>query len=425
MIIFESTFPSDYRQQEIGEILKLTLTGKFCQLVCIPGAGKATILRLLAHNRNLLRFHLKEKEKPVRFIYLNLLEFTNYQEAEIAKFLLLSLDAEAPSTNDSLLLIKQLNENINKLALAGQTLIFLFDHFDEFQNKLPRSFFQILRSAASIAKYKFAAVFATRRDLRELVDPAIAKEFYDFFVGNTIYLKIYDKVASDFMLSQIEEVFKRKIPPKDKEAIISITGGHAKLTKVLAESRLRENIALDVQTLLETPIVHAALLELWLFLTAHEQRVLTLIAQKALREKDATAENLIKLNLINNFLAFTIPLLAEFIKTMAPSVTLQKIFYDANTKEIMKGENTISDLLSPQEYRLLRLLIENEGHLFERDEIIRSVWPDVKVLEGISDEAIDQLVYRLRKKIEDEPNNPKHVTTVKGRGFRFQNPTMG
>lgn len=432
MIIFESTLPPDYRKEEIAKILALTLTGKFCQLVCVPGGGKATILRLLAHNRNLLRFHLKEKEEPVRFIYLNLLELANYREAEIAKFLLLSLDEKVPATDDSLFLIKQLNENINKLALAGQTLIFLFDHFDEFQNKLPRSFFQILRSANSLAKYKFAAVFATRRDLRELVDPQILKEFYDFFVGNTIYLAIYDQVATDFMFPQIEEVFRRKIPPKDKEAIIAATGGHAKLTKVLAEIRLRENTAFDPRTLQDIPIVRAALAEIWLFLTAQEQRALTLISQKTTVEKDDALENLLKFGLIkranqdkqfNNStiqqFSFTIPLFAEFVKTIAPSVTRQKIFYDANTKEIMKGESVISDLLSPQEYRLLRFLTQNEGRIVERDEIIGAVWPDVKVAEGISDEAIDQMVYRLRKKIEDEPTNPKHLTTVKGRGLRF------
>lgn len=425
MKIFESTLPNNYREKEIRQILDFATTGKFCQLVCVPGAGKATTLRLLAHNRNLLRYHLGAKEKPLRFIYLNLLELPSYDEVQIAKFLIISLDEKTRGQNDPLTLTKQLSETINKLANAGQTVIFLFDHFDEFQSKLPRSFFQILRSARSLAKYKFAAVFATRRNLQELLDPEVAKEFYDFFVGNTIYLKIYDKIASDFMLSQIEEVFKKKITKKDQQTIILLTDGHAKLIKVLAESLLRDNTALDNQTLLGTPIVRATLFELWLFLTAHEQRMLTKIAQKTVPEREDALKNLIKFNLIDDNLHFTIPLFEEFVKTTIPSVAEEKIAYNQNTREITKGTNVISDLLSPQEYRLLRLLIGNEGRIVERDEIIPAVWPNIKVLEGISDEAIDQMVYRLRKKIEDEPNNPKHVTTVKGRGFRFQNPTMG
>ena len=86
----------------------------------------------------------------------------------------------------------------------------------------------------------------------------------------------------------------------------------------------------------------------------------------------------------------------------------------------MKGSNVISDLLSPAEYRLLRFLIANQGRIIQRDEIVKAVWPDAQVVAGISDEAIDQLVYRLRKKTEDDPNNPQYTQTVKGQGFRFQ-----
>ena len=429
MLIFESTFPANYRKDEIEEILKFVTTGKFCQIVCVPGAGKATVLRLLAHNRNLLKSHLGGKEAPIRFIYLNLLELTNYGEREIAKFLLIALDEKAPDSNDYLVLTKQLKEAVNKLVLQKQTVIFLFDHFDEYQNQLPRSFFQLLKDLRSIAKYKFAVTFATRRDLQELIDPEIVREFYDFFIGNTIYLKIYDKAATNFLFSQIEGVFGKKLSPKDKESIIEVAGGHIKLTKVLAELTLREGISHDIETLLATPIVSACFFEIWLALTAQEQQTLRSITENKEPAKDAL-ENLIKFDLIkepeqfNNSAiqqyAFTIPLLREFVIKTAPTVLQEKIIYNPNTKEVIKGPNVISDLLSPGEYRLLRFLIASQGRLIQRDEIVAAVWPGAKTVEGISDEAIDQLVYRLRKKTEDDPNNPKHIQTVKGQGFRFQ-----
>lgn len=419
MKIFESDFPDDYRKEEIKKILDFVIRGKFCQLVCLPGAGKATILRLLAHNRDLLRFHLGEKEESVRFIYLNLLELANYDEAKIVKFLLLALDEKAQGADDPLILLKQLNETVNKLAAQKQTLIFLFDHFDEFQNHLPRSFFQMLRGVKNLAKYKFAAVFATRRDLKELIDPEILKEFYDFFIDNTVYLKIYDKKATAFIFFQIEQVFEKKFSETDKKSIIALTSGHTKLTKVIAELVMRENVPIEKETLLAKPIIHATLFELWLFLTAQEQQVLAQIAKKIKPEQDGALENLIRLDLVKNDLSFTIPLFEEFIKTVTPTTTQEKITYNHDKREITKGTNVISDLLSPQEYRLLRFLIENQGRIVERNEIIQAVWPDVQVSEGISDEAIDQMIFRLRKKIEDEPNNPKHITTVKGQGLRF------
>lgn len=425
MKIFETSFPKDYRQEEIKKILDFATAGKFCQLVCIPGAGKATILRLLAHNRDLLRFHLGQKEKPIRFIYLNLLELPNYDDAQIAKFLILALDQNPGGQNDSLILTKQLNETVNKLANTGQILIFLFDHFDEYQNRLPRSFFQMLRNFRSLAKYKFTSVFATRRELGELVDREILKDFYDFFTQNTIYLSIYDQKASAFMLSQIEKILAKKLSPEQRKSIIAQTSGHAKLTKVTTELVLGENLPLTKEILLSKPIIRATLFELWLALTAQEQQELKLIAQNQKPQENEALSNLIKFDLIKHSLTdspthrFTIPLFADFVRQIIPTLAPQQITYNGKTREIKKGENIISDLLSPQEHRLLKFLIENEGRIVERDEIITAVWPEAKSQEGISDEAIDQMVFRLRKKVENEPNNPKHVITVKGRGLRF------
>ncbi|HEX7042540.1 MAG TPA: helix-turn-helix domain-containing protein, partial [Patescibacteria group bacterium] len=55
----------------------------------------------------------------------------------------------------------------------------------------------------------------------------------------------------------------------------------------------------------------------------------------------------------------------------------------------------------------------------DREQIIQAVWTDSKTYAGVSDQAVDQLIFRLRKKIEDDPNNPTHIQTVKGRGIKF------
>lgn len=421
---FESTFPADFRERDVRHILNFVMTGKFCQLVCVPGGGKATLLKLLAYNQNLRRFHLDEKEKLTRFIYINLLELANLDQLTIDEFLLHSLDHEIQHSNDPFALSKQLKDTVSKTCgrdNGGQNLILLFDHFDEFQNHLSRSFFQTIRGLKNTAKYKFACVFATRRDLGELIDEDIRREFYDFFIDNTINLAIYDKRAIDFIFSQAEAVFGEKFRAADKEKIIAKTGGHAKLTKVAAESFMRKEVELENEALFTKPIVAAALFEIWLFLTAQEQRVLTLITQKKQFEQDSTFENLVKFDLIKGAASFTIPLFYDFVKITVPKIAgHEKINYDAKTKEIVKGTNVISDLLSPQEYRLLSFLIENEGRIVARAEIIEAVWPEAQVAEGVSDEAIDQMVFRIRRKIEDEPNNPRHIATVKGLGWRFR-----
>lgn len=436
MQIFESQFPNDYRQAEIKKILDYVLVGKFCQVVCIPGAGKATVLRLLAHNRNILKFHLQEKEKSLRFIYLNFFELIDFSEAQIAKFMLLALDQKPQSQNDHLTLTKQLNETVNKLAGQGQTIVFLFDHFDEHQNRLPRSFFQTLKSLRSLAKYKFSVVFATRRDLADLVDEDILKDYWDFFVGNAIYLNVYDKVAVGHLFLQIEKVFAKKLTPDQKTRIAKIAGGHAKLTKIITELILSQKAPLETDSLLNIQQVQAALYEIWLFLTGVEQRELHSLSQNKQTpntpESNTVKDNLVKFDLLKptgqsgniaiqqfNNLVFTIPIFQEFVKNTSPN-THEEITYNPQNREIKKGASIISELLSPQEYRLLEFLINNQGTVIGRDEIITAVWPQIQVAEAISDEAIDQMVFRLRKKIEDEPAEPKYILTVKGRGLKFE-----
>lgn len=323
-----------------------------------------------------------------------------------------------------------MHEAVNKLAVTGQTIVFLFDHFDECQNRLPRSFFQMLKSLKSLAKYKFSVVFATRRDLVHLVDEEIVRDYWDFFVGNTIYLKIYEKNAEEFMFLQIEKVFGKKLTSEQRSKIAKICGGHAKLTKIISELILGQNIELEISAIVKNRQIQAALYEIWLFLTSSEQRSLLLISQNQknnnqnLTEMYPVDESLINFDLIrqklpSGNLEFTIPIFEEFIKTMGPNLH-EKITYNSQTSEIQKGANIISELLSPQEHRLLKFLILNQGKIVGRDELISEVWPQNQVAEAISDEAIDQMVFRLRKKIEETPANPKHLLTVKGRGLKFE-----
>jgi two-component system response regulator MtrA len=64
-------------------------------------------------------------------------------------------------------------------------------------------------------------------------------------------------------------------------------------------------------------------------------------------------------------------------------------------------------------------MLENKGRVLEKEEIINAVWKEAKTTLGVTDQALDQLIFRLRKKIEENPNTPQYLQTVKGRGFKF------
>lgn len=77
--------------------------------------------------------------------------------------------------------------------------------------------------------------------------------------------------------------------------------------------------------------------------------------------------------------------------------------------------------LSLAQFRLLQLLYEADGAVSSRDEIVDVVWPGTEGL-GVSEQAIDALVRRLRDRLA-ELDDFNFVVTVRGHGFRMDNPT--
>jgi DNA-binding response OmpR family regulator len=87
---------------------------------------------------------------------------------------------------------------------------------------------------------------------------------------------------------------------------------------------------------------------------------------------------------------------------------------DFDNLELISGDGVIQ--LTLMEMKLLRFLIENEGKTVSRKTILEDVW---NLQEDTDTRAIDNFIVRLRKYIEDEPNNPKFVRTVRGVGYKF------
>jgi two-component system alkaline phosphatase synthesis response regulator PhoP len=72
--------------------------------------------------------------------------------------------------------------------------------------------------------------------------------------------------------------------------------------------------------------------------------------------------------------------------------------------------------LAAKELELLRYLIDRRGTVVSRDELLEAVW---EYQPGVSSRTIDVHVAWLRQKLEDNPQNPRHIHTVRGVGYRF------
>jgi DNA-binding response OmpR family regulator len=95
-------------------------------------------------------------------------------------------------------------------------------------------------------------------------------------------------------------------------------------------------------------------------------------------------------------------------------IVFGRVKIDPRTMKGTKGRREFS--LSLREVRLLQLLAEHEGEAMDRFRILDEVW-GVKY-EGTT-RTLDQHIAKLRRKIEDDPSDPRHIQTVHGVGYRF------
>ncbi|MFN3326755.1 MAG: response regulator transcription factor [Bryobacteraceae bacterium] len=87
---------------------------------------------------------------------------------------------------------------------------------------------------------------------------------------------------------------------------------------------------------------------------------------------------------------------------------------DFNSLELRTGDRTAP--LTLMEANLLRHLIRHEGRAVSRKAMLEEVWG---VREDTDTRPIDNFIVRLRRYIEEDPANPRHLLTVRGVGYKF------
>jgi hypothetical protein len=98
----------------------------------------------------------------------------------------------------------------------------------------------------------------------------------------------------------------------------------------------------------------------------------------------------------------------------APRLELAK-----GTRQVRILGHLLTPPLSHAQFTFLALLQEQPGKVYSRDEIITAVWTEAQA-EGVSDEAIDALVRRIRLRIREIDPDHEYIVTVRGYGFRLQ-----
>lgn len=97
------------------------------------------------------------------------------------------------------------------------------------------------------------------------------------------------------------------------------------------------------------------------------------------------------------------------------AITIGEITIDPSRQRLVVRGSEVQ--LAPKEFRLLHVLMENRGRIVTRQMLLEKVWG--YDFEG-EHQTISVHVRWLREKIEIDPNNPRHIVTVRSRGYMFR-----
>ncbi|HET6615195.1 MAG TPA: winged helix-turn-helix domain-containing protein, partial [Dehalococcoidia bacterium] len=113
------------------------------------------------------------------------------------------------------------------------------------------------------------------------------------------------------------------------------------------------------------------------------------------------------------------PLPAEPMPEPEPPAPPATLRIEGDTRRVYVKGVEAKPPLSNEQFRLLHYLYERAGKVISRDELIQYVWPDDHA-EGVSEEALDALVRRVRERIVQSGGERSYIVTLRGQGFRLE-----
>ncbi len=98
-----------------------------------------------------------------------------------------------------------------------------------------------------------------------------------------------------------------------------------------------------------------------------------------------------------------------------------RLMMDQKSRRVWVSQQQVNPPLSAQQFKLLWMLYENQGQVLSRADLVTTVWGEEQ-MAGVSDQALDALIRRLRDRLAALDPTHQFIDTVRGHGVRLDNP---
>lgn len=101
-----------------------------------------------------------------------------------------------------------------------------------------------------------------------------------------------------------------------------------------------------------------------------------------------------------------------------------RLLMEQKSRQVWVNQQQVSPPLSAQQFKLLCMLYEKQGQVVSRSDLVAVVWGEDQTA-GVSDQALDALIRRLRDRLAVLDPAHQYIDTVRGHGVRLDNPPIG
>lgn len=105
----------------------------------------------------------------------------------------------------------------------------------------------------------------------------------------------------------------------------------------------------------------------------------------------------------------------EFHPAELQAYSIGETEFDFRKYEAIKRGQKIE--YTPLEFQMLNLLIKQKGEVITRDEFLDLIWGEDNLV--VTSRTIDSHIANIRKKLEDDPSNPRFITSIRGVGYKL------
>ena len=301
-------------------------------------------------------------------------------------------------------------------------LVLLIDEFDELYTALDDRALLNLRALRDRFPQQLMFVTATLRSLSRLRGTVLEDEFAEMFARSTYVMQPLSEVEGMALLSSM------KLPGliADAERMAwQVSGGHPGMLiaagLALADEAVPQGRS-PAEHVIRHPAARAECMKIWNQLAQEEQVDLAArAADGSLAAGLPVTPDMAELGLLEAG-RIRSELLAAFIRLRGRGTDgAAGIRIDPDAGEV-SVDGVRVPVLTDLEFKLLQLLDERRDKLTDKYLIVTRVWGE-NFLDEVDDARVEKLVSRLRSKIEGDPANPRHLVTVRGRGYKLLSTT--